>query len=83
MSDELKPTEEINPEVSGVDLLLFFQNKHLVLENAVEGLTLKYSEEIKDKFPNVQQAVMDFLYYVDDFKVTIEDADNDQDGQDI
>jgi hypothetical protein len=68
---------ETNKKINGVDLLLFFQNKHLILEDTLDGLRLKHSEEITEKFPNVGTVVTEFLYALNDLEYTIEDAEQD------
>jgi hypothetical protein len=68
---------ETNKKINGVDLLLFFQNKHLILENTIDGLNLKQSEELNNKIPNVNDIVTKFLYAVNELEYTIGDAEQD------
>lgn len=66
-----KPTG-INKQLNGVDLLLWFQNKHLMLEDLPEGLALRQSDEITQKISNIAEIVKDFLYAVNKMEYTIE-----------
>jgi len=73
----------INKKINGIDLLIWFQNKHLLLEELPEGLNLKQSDELVSKFPNAPKVIQEFLLTLNDLEYTIEDSANDTSGSEV
>ena len=73
----------INKKINGIDLLIWFQNKHLFLEELPEGLNLKQSEELVAKFPNAAKVIQEFLLTLNDLEYTIEDNADDASGSEV
>jgi len=73
----------INKKINGIDLLLWFQNKHLALEELPEGLNLKQSDELVSKFPNAPKVIREFLLTLNDLEYTIEDSADDTSGSEV
>jgi hypothetical protein len=67
----------INKKINGIDILIWFQNKHLLLEDLPEGLALRHTDELTEKFPNVVKVIQEFLLVLNDLEYTIEDEVND------
>lgn len=73
----------INKKANGIDILIWFQNKHLLLEELPEGLALRQSPEMVEKFPNIAEVVKDFLMVLNEMEYTIEDAKDDNSGSEV
>ena len=76
-------TKGINKKINGIDLLLWFQNGHLALDQGIDGLALRHSDEIKDKFANIGEVVKEFLMAINEVQYSIEDDNSDDSGSEV
>jgi hypothetical protein len=73
----------MSKQVNGIDLLLLFSTNHIKIELKDGGIALATTDVVRENIKDAEKLIESFLFHADQFKVDIEDVDNDQDGQNI